>query len=334
MRGKGPSPTLASKGAPDSLDFGAGIGTAMSGFSASEAALEGFRITRENPRAFLTWVGASFAINVLVVVIDAFMPANIRQGLETINATDTPTPAQLLDALILASPILVFALTVMSVMAAAVYRLIFRHDDAHFAYLRLGADEFRLIGVTLIFVFLAIGLVFVVSMVIGVIVALISVAAPNVGAALQVPAAFLSLLIVAAILIRLSLAPVATFAERRIRIFESWQLTRGHFWPLLGAYALAICCFVAVALLAMLVFTMAAGAIVVATGGKLSDVSELVKPQGGLMGYLAVGVLASMVLSSFLSALYNAVIAAPGAVAYLQLHGAPPQPWTAQTEAG
>jgi len=306
----------------------------MSGFSASEAALEGFRITRENPRAFLTWVGASFAINVLVIVIDAIMPANIRQGLETINATDTPTPSQLLDALILASPILVFALTVMSVMAAAVYRLIFRHDDAHFAYMRLGADELRLMGVTVIFVGLAIGLVFAVSMVIGIVVALISVVAPGLGAILQVPAAFLSLLIVGAILVRLSLAPVATFAERRIRIFESWQLTRGHFWPLLGAYALAICCFVAVALLAMLVFTMAAGAIVVATGGKLSDVSELVKPQGGLMGYLAAGVLASMILSSCLSALYNAVIAAPGAVAYLQLHGAPPHPWSAQPEAG
>src|SRR5439155_25843681 len=130
---------------------GSGVGTMMSGFSASEAALEGFRITRENPRAFATWVGASFAINILIIVIDAFMPASIRHGLDTLNANTTPTPSQFRDAMILASPVLVFALAVMSVMAAAVYRLIFRHDDAHFAYLRLGADELRLMGVTVIF---------------------------------------------------------------------------------------------------------------------------------------------------------------------------------------
>ena len=41
-----------------------------------------------------------------------------------------------------------------------------------------------------------------------------------------------------------------------------------------------------------------------------------------------------MIVSAVFSALYNAVIAAPAAVAYEKLHGAPPGPLTAQAEAG
>jgi hypothetical protein len=42
-----------------------------------------------------------------------------------------------------------------------------------------------------------------------------------------------------------------------------------------------------------------------------------------------------MIVSSIFSALYNAVIAAPGAVAYRELHGAPPsRPLAVQPEAG
>ena len=132
----------------------------MSGFSASEAALEGFRITRENPRAFGAWVAVSFARQRAGVVIDAFMPAERASMAWTrISADQTLTLGQLLDTLILIAPVLVLGLAVLSVMAAAVYRLIFRHDDTRFGYLRLGADELRLMGLTLIYIGLFIALV-------------------------------------------------------------------------------------------------------------------------------------------------------------------------------
>jgi hypothetical protein len=41
-----------------------------------------------------------------------------------------------------------------------------------------------------------------------------------------------------------------------------------------------------------------------------------------------------MIVSSVFSALYNAVIAAPGAVAYQKLHGTPEQPLRAQSTTG
>ena len=42
-----------------------------------------------------------------------------------------------------------------------------------------------------------------------------------------------------ALYVRLSLAPLITFGEHHISVFKSWSVTRGSFWPLLGAYLLA-----------------------------------------------------------------------------------------------
>ena len=42
------------------------------------------------------------------------------------------------------------------------------------------------------------------------------------------------------VFVRLSLAAPMTFDQRRLVVFGSWPFTRGSFWPLVGAYALAI----------------------------------------------------------------------------------------------
>ena len=39
--------------------------------------------------------------------------------------------------------------------------------------------------------------------------------------------------------VRLSLAPPATFDRRRFVLLDTWALTRGRVWPLLGAYAMS-----------------------------------------------------------------------------------------------
>lgn len=308
----------------------------MAGFSPSDAALEGFRLTRENPKAFGIWAAASLLVNVLSGVIDAFMPASVKRGLETISANDVMTGPQLLDALILTAPVILLGLAVLNVMAAAVYRLIFRHDDTRFGYLRLGADELRLMGLTLIYIVLFIALVVGVGMVSGIVVALaglVSPAAQSFVGWLSIP---LSFGVIVYVLVRLSLAPVATFAERRLAVFESWGLTRGQFWRLFGAYVLALACVVVVGFLALVVFTGAAGVVVLLTGGQLSDLGSILNPKDvTLRSYLSIGLIASMIVSSIFSALWNAVMAAPGAVAYQRLHGDPPaRPLRVQPEAG
>ena len=308
----------------------------MARFSPSDAALEGFRLTRENPKAFGIWAAASLLVNVLSGVIDAFMPASVKHGLETISASDVMTGPQLLDALILTAPVILLGLAVLNIMAAAVYRLIFRHDDTRFGYLRLGADELRLMGLTLIYIVLFIGLVVGVGMVSGIVVALAGLVSPAAQSFLGWLSIPLSFGVIVYVLVRLSLAPVATFAERRLAIFESWGLTRGQFWRLFGAYVLALACVVVVGFLALVVFTGAAGVVVLLTGGKLADLGSILNPKDvTLSSYLSIGLIASMILSSVFSALWNAVMAAPGAVAYQQLHGDPPaRPLSVQPEAG
>lgn len=308
----------------------------MPGFSASDAALEGFRITRENPRAFGAWVGATLLVNVLGPIISVMMPASVRQGLETMTASDTPTASQFLDALVLVAPILILGLAIQCIMAAAVYRLIFRHDDTRFGYLRLGADELRLMGLTLIYILLFTLLMVGVTMVSAVVLALASVGGHVFADFVGLVAWLASMGLVIFVLVRLSLAPVATFAERRLAIFESWTLTRGHFWKLLVTYALALCCIVVIGILVLVVFVAVAGVIVLLSGGQLADVRNIVKPTDtSLRGYFSVGLIAYTIVGSIFSALYNAVIASPGAVAYQSLHGEPPaRPLTLQPEAG
>ena len=308
----------------------------MSGFSASEAALEGFRVTRENPRAFGAWIIVSFVISILGALVTVMMPPEVRHAMETLRADETPTAAQLGDTLIAVAPILVLGLAIQSVMAAAVYRLIFRHDDTRFGYLRLGADELRLMGLTLIYIGLFMGLMVGITVGTAIVAALAAFAGQGAAYFMGGVAYLFSLGLVVYVLVRLSLAPVATFAERRLAVFESWSLTRGQFWRLFGAYVLALVCIVVVGFLALVVFTGVAGVIVLLTGGQLTDLSGIFKPdETSIRTYFNPGLIAYMITGSAFTALYYAVIAAPGAVAYQQLHGWPPtQPLTAQPEAG
>jgi hypothetical protein len=307
----------------------------MSGFRPADAALEGFRITRENPRAFAVWVGLSFIINVLVVVIDTILPAGTRSGLNSINGDQSLTAGQLIDATILASPILIFGLIVMSVMGAAIYRLIFRHADERFAYLRVGMDELRLMVVMVMLFVITLGVSFLVSMATGMALLIVSFFGTNLALALVSPASLIDLIVVGAIMVRFSLAPVATVAERRVSIMESWSLTRGHFWPLLGAYALAFFCFLVVGLLVALFFSALGGAIMLLTGGHPPSMRELLKPQNAsLKNLLTEGIIISTVFSSLLGTIWNVILASPGAVAYRAWHGERLQPWSAQPEAG
>jgi MFS family permease len=297
----------------------------MKRFSPSDTALEGFRITRENPRAFAWWAGASFLVSVLGVFVTVLMPANVRNAMNTLAGEETPDIRTLLDALIAVSPLFVFGLAFQCMMAAAIYREIFRHEDSRFGYLRLGADELRLMALTLFFVLSAILMLAGATLGAAIVGALAStVGGPSLGVSIGAMAELFFLGLAVFVLVRLSLAPAATFAERRLRVGESWGLTRGAFWPLFGAYLLAFACIVVIGLLAMVLFSAVAGIIVILAGGQLTDLSAIFHPdETSFRTYLNPGMIAYMIVGSLFNTLYYAVIAAPGALVYRRLHDDP-----------
>jgi hypothetical protein len=85
-----------------------------------------------------------------------------------------------------------------------------------------------------------------------------------------------------------------------------------------------------VGLLALILFCAVTGAIILMLGGQLTDLSAVFHPdETSFRAYLHPGQVAYMIVGSLFSALYYAVIAAPGAVVYRGLHDNPDGPFKA-----
>jgi hypothetical protein len=297
----------------------------MNRFSPSDAALEGFRITRENPRAFAWWVGVSFLVSVAGVFITVLMPENVRNAMETLAAEETPDLATFGVALLNLLPLLVFGLAFLSMMAAAIYRLIFRHSDDRYGYLRLGWDELRLMTVIIIFVLIATFTTAALTLVAAVIGAVVSIASKDAAVWFIVLAEIIVVpCVLFGVFVWAMMALPATFAERRIQIRSALSLMRPVFWRLAGAYLIAFACMTVIGALALILFSAVAGIVVLLNGGQLSDLSSIIRPDEiTFNAYLRPGVIAYMIVGTVFNTLFNATIAAPGAIVYRHQHDDP-----------
>ncbi len=289
----------------------------MIAYSASDAAIEGFRISRQSPRVILGWALFSFVASLAGALVTLAMPKEAAAALEAIANEQAPDGGALLEMLALASPILLIGLLVQRMMDAAVYRLMLRSEDDRFAYLRLGADELRLTALRLIYLVLAVLLIAVVQFAIVLLTLLMS--AVGQGAAVFVASVgeLASVIVAVVLAVRLSLASVITFQTGRLALFESWDATRGQFWSLLGVYALALGSIVALGLLVLVVFTIGAGVLLIATGGSTADLRTITQPKAfTLLTYLNPYIVAYTMLGCVFTAVYSAVVAAPGAYIY------------------
>lgn len=136
----------------------------------------------------------------------------------------------------------------------ALYRLAFANEhsgDAEFRIgplgLQWGKPETRLLGADLLLVFL-----FFIALLFWAMILIVSLGAsmfvngtaaapvsPTPQQASQMLLAFAPLILPALfVYVRICLYGAATVAERKVSVFSTWRLTRGNFWPILGALLL------------------------------------------------------------------------------------------------
>ncbi|HEY9234683.1 MULTISPECIES: hypothetical protein [Phenylobacterium] len=291
----------------------------MNAFSATDAAFEGFRLTRERPRIVLVWAALCFFVSICSAVYLTTVGREASALLEA-GPAETPDPAALGEMIGVLFPMMIVGLLLQCVMAAAVYRVTLRPEDHGFSYLKLGMDEIRLALLTFVYFLLAMVALFGAVLIAGIIAAIVmGVAGQGAGTMMAVVIEFFILGVLFFVAVRLSLAPAITFAEHRLSIFDSWKLTKGQFWKLTGAYALAICGIVAMSLLVLVIFV---AAVAIAKGGDIQAAGRMFNPDNSsLQAYFSVTMILYLLVSAWLSALYYAVMIAPAAVAYRGLSG-------------
>ncbi len=288
-------------------------------FSASEAAFEGFRIIRREPKAAVVWgvfllvVSVASALLLLPFTRAATAGFGVTPGARPSPAVAAAIVGQVGRLYLVLIPVW---LIVSSVFSAAIYRAVLRPRETGFGRLRLGGDELRLVGLYLLMgvFFMALGIVvtLVGTMIgIGVSMALKSSAG---GVGIVVGMVYLLMLIIFLwVGVRLSFAAPMTFAESRIRLFPSWRATKGRFWPLFGCYLLAWI----FAALVLLVDLAVSGALAFGmNGGSMTRaVTQLMRPDYSSVGamFTPLYILRLLVGAAFGVVMWTVMAAAPAA---------------------
>jgi hypothetical protein len=209
----------------------------MTALSPFDAATEGFRVIRREPRAVLVWGAlwlAALSVTALVVASgERVTPGRlgIRRDLDQIIGQFGPFAILLIALLLLA-----WATT-----TVATFRAVLRPYGRAWFYLRLGADEFRLAVMTVSAVILVLFLGGAPAFVLLLLVSPLMEAAHAFARDIATAGAAATVCLDIWIAVRLSLIAVETFAERRFHLTAYWPLAAGRFWYLLASYLI---CFV------------------------------------------------------------------------------------------
>lgn len=291
----------------------------MAEVSASTLAVEGFRLLGREKGAVAAWAVIYLAAMVLAVgILLGFMGSALGVLLPG-RAAEPALGGPMMKSLVLIYAVLLpLGLIAQSVMVCAVYRAILRPDDRGFYFLRVGADELRMILVSILLLLIG----FLVPVAVAAAVGGVTASMPGTGLKVLtgLGSGIAGFCLVVWIGVRLCLASSMTFAERRVRVFGSWALTRGRFWPLLGAFVLAC----VLAILVNIVMQIVMAILIGLSGGALAgalhpsaklDPSVMISLAPAAAGYLAVAALSSLlqmlIFLAPIAAAYRAIAVNP-----------------------
>jgi hypothetical protein len=308
----------------------------MAAFSPVEVSTEGFRLIGRRPVSFVVWtlVWFIFAFGPLLAAMAGFAPRFLDLIQEMKGAQDEHDPAVIqrmmdfeLGLWAVMGPWILWVWVVSTVVYAAIIRAVLEPAKSAFAYLRIGADELRLFVVSLvisILLCLFIGALVAAGVAVGV--ASGAVAQPWRGWLIALTIIVL-VCIGLAVPFRFSMAVPMTFAEKRIRIFESWGLTRGRFWSIVGMWLMTVLFAFIVAIIAGVLRQVLFVGLGLGTGGfdqlkQLETIGDdLHKGLSIFLAALGPALIAAAVVQGLAEALMRVVITAPFARAYAILSG-------------
>jgi hypothetical protein len=272
----------------------------MNEFPATDVALEGFRLTREHPRAVAAWAAVRVGFTLIAVFVmnavsgpqlTAFMAA-VAAGRSVDELSHVAEP--LLPTLLGLVP---FDLAVQAILMTAVFRAVSQPLTTGPHYLRIGVEELRMFGVNL----LGMAALLLGTLVVSVVGGGVSLLAGSAGSAGVLIAAVYFAVVVAAggyLAVRISLIPALTQVEGRFALSHGWRMTAGRHWVLLGAYVMA----------------GILGALIYILGAVIGSVFQLVDPSH-VVSFTSPAALLSTAWMTVVGVLISVVLQAPGAAA-------------------
>ena len=288
-----------------------------------EVAFAGFDVVRRKPLAVLVWGLVMFAFFLANLVSVTARFGSLWQAVEQADGAEP----SLGDVLAMQVQLMMFqfgiwlaSILVRVVLTCAVFRAVLEPQDDRFAYMRLGKAEL-LVALVLLCLSIILTILIMGGLLVGVGVTMAAWAASKALAIGLGMLIFLALLVLFAwVGVRLSIALPMTFAERRFRFFEAWELTRGNvgnlFLVLLVVIAIVLLIEIAIGgLVAAIVLSMAAG-------GAFTEASVeafFQRPPQEWLGVLGPAVLGLGALFAVILAALQAIATAPWAAAYRAL---------------
>lgn len=290
-------------------------------FNATESAFEGFRLARRAPLAILAWAAAYVIFFAVFFAVAGGSLINVVSLAEQLEQSAEPSMEQVTTILraygTLMFLVLPLSMLFSAVLSTGVARAVIRPQEGRFGYLRLGRNELRILLAMLAAGLLMLG-VTVGGM--GVASVLGGLAAETNTPLLILPAVLVGLATVGVsiwLAVRLSLIVPISFAEEKIALKESWVMSKGRFWPLLGMAVLAGVMSMLVGLLGSIVIAplnLIFGGLESLAGAETTNIATLfVKFWPALLVW--------GVVNALLSAAQAAIIYAPFSAAYLGIKG-------------
>lgn len=298
----------------------------MAKLSVSDIAVAGFRVARQKPATIVVWAVAALLMSLVSAGLMLSMGGEAMNQMmslalnpQAIEANPQAMAALYAQLAPLYGAFMLVSIVYYAVLLPAAYRAVLRPKESALGYLRFGADEGRQLVVNIVLSLVLFG-VYLGGGILMMLIVAITAFAGGAGAAIGTLLGLVALLALwFYVAVRLSLAGPQTLAERRIRLFGSWALTKGKFWPLFGGYVVAFLLALVVTILGAIV-VFAASAVI---GGGMQGLSAVSKPDmSSASAYFQPLMIVYLVLMSVVSALGTAILLCPAADAYNALTNA------------